>query len=82
MNPQDLKRASTNKLRNYCCSKCGGVLAQIFEGEDWKVICGTNHCEPLKVETMTARTIRINKEVLNREVNREVVKPKSLFPED
>jgi hypothetical protein len=60
MNPQDLARVHENKLRNYCCKKCGGRLTQVYDQatNQYVVTCGPNKCYPLEVETMHSRTIR------------------------
>jgi hypothetical protein len=60
MNPQDLSRVSSNALNRYCCKKCGGRLAQVYDQTVGKhvVVCGPNRCYPLEVETMHARTLR------------------------
>lgn len=67
MNPQDLARAPVNRLRKYCCKKCGGVLAQVWSKKEHSfiVVCGTNHCEPLEIEVFSRRSIRQQQEALD-----------------
>ena len=67
MDPQSLARAPVEKVKKFCCKKCGGVLAQVFSDAQDKyiVVCGTNHCDPLAIETMYARTLRQAQEGLD-----------------
>jgi hypothetical protein len=97
MDPQELVRAPVNKLRKFCCKKCGGVLAQVYgrEGKE-TVICGTHHCEPLEIETLAGRNVRETQSALDymevRENYPELCPPvdqekirkakKALFPEE
>ena len=55
---EELARGSASHLRKYCCKKCGGVLAQIYDQatDGYIVVCGTNHCQPLKIKSMFQKT--------------------------
>jgi hypothetical protein len=93
MNPQDLAHAHENKLRNYCCKKCGGRLTQVYDQtlNKYIVICGPNKCYPLEVETMHARTLReaqqtcdaidVQENYSDLFPRKEVGKPRNLFQE-
>jgi len=85
MNPQDLARAHENKLRNYCCKKCGGRLVQVYDQStnEYKVVCGPNRCYPLEVETMHARTLRENIKACDEtDKRKDHPKSSSLFQEE
>lgn len=95
MNPQDLARAPINRLRNYRCRKCGGMLAQVYDQPAGKyvVVCRENRCYPLAVCTAMSATIQaLQGELDAREVMNEypelfpehveIEKPKTLYPED
>jgi hypothetical protein len=54
---EELAKAPSNRLQKYCCKKCGGVLAQVFDASGKAiVICGANHCQPLKIKSMFQKT--------------------------
>jgi len=70
-------------LKNYCCKKCGGVLDEIYDQATGpRIICGTNKCYPLEVETKDRRTIEMNSKVgpiTHEKIEKSM---KSLFPEE
>lgn len=57
---EELATAPAGRLRKWCCSKCGGVLAQVYDQATGKyvVICGTNRCQPLSIQSFSFRRIR------------------------